>query len=193
MPTLLLLTTHAWALPGADATWTNLQAADPKIECTEVSGAPWCRSTGLVPLPIDQVANTLENMAKYQSLFASIVRIDVLAPDTMHVVLDYPWPLTDRDYVAKYTRGVSGEIRTYRWDPVVHPSAPETPEAVRLPKMAGEWRLEPVGNETRVTYTWQAEIAGSMPAGAYETARRKAGQEAIKDITNASISAARGG
>jgi hypothetical protein len=187
----ILFAGSAWALPGADATWTVLQDADPRVECTEVGGQPWCRSVGTVPVPIDQVANTLENMAKYQDLFESIVSIDVLAPDTMRVVLDYPSPLTDRDYVAKYTRSTEGPVRSYRWEPVSHPSAPASDSVVRLPRMAGEWRLEPAGSETKVTYTWQAEIAGSFPSWGYTTARKKAGQEALKDIAKASLAAAK--
>ncbi|MEQ1564696.1 MAG: hypothetical protein ABMA64_03575 [Myxococcota bacterium] len=186
---MILLPAVAFAMPGADASWTVLQSSNPRIECTTVGTEPWCRSSGSVAVPIDKVANTLEHMAEYQHLFSAITRIDVLAPDTMHIVLDYPFPLTDRDYVAKYTRSVEGEIRRYRWDPVVHPGAPETNDAVRLPRMAGEWRLEPAGAETKVTYLWQAEIAGSLPAGAYETARKTAGNEAIKDLGKAAAAA----
>jgi hypothetical protein len=151
----------AFALPGADAQWELLSGGPPKIECTTVAGEPWCRSAGVVPLPIDQVSTTLENMAAHQDLFDSIVKIDVVAPDTMHIVLDFPPIMSDRDYVAKYTRSTEGEARLYRWVSV--PGTPPVDGVVRLPKMAGEWRLEPSGANTRVTYTWHAEIAGDFP------------------------------
>lgn len=183
----------AWALPGAGASWTVLSDSNPRVECTEVSGEPWCRSIGTVALPIDQVSATLEDMAAHQALFESIVSIRVLAPDTMHIVLDYPAPMSDRDYVAKYSRSTEGTARLYRWSPVVHPDAPEVDGVVRLPKMAGEWRLEPDGSGTKVTYTWEAEIAGSFPAMLLNKARKIAGSEALKDIEKASSAAAKGG
>lgn len=189
---LFALTPVARALPGPDATWTVLSESGPRVECTETGGEPWCRSIGTVPLPIDQVAATLEDMAAHQALFDSIVSIEVLAPDTMHIILDYPALMSDRDYVARYSRAVDGEARMYRWVPVVHPAAPEVDGIVRLPRMAGEWRLDPAGTSTKVTYTWEAEIAGSFPSALLNKARKIAGGEALKDIEKAST-AARGG
>lgn len=193
LPLLSLLTAApARALPGPDATWTVLSESGPRVECTEVGAEPWCRSIGTVPLPIDQVAATLEDMAAHQALFDSIVSITVLEPDTMHIILDYPALMSDRDYVARYSRVVEGEARMYRWVPVVHPKAPEVDGIVRLPHMAGEWRLDPAGSATKVTYTWEAEIAGSFPSALLNKARKIAGSEALKDIEKAST-AAKGG
>lgn len=177
----------ALALPSESTQYTDvLQSADPRIECATVNEEPWCRSIGMVPLPISQVASTLERMTEHQDLFDAIVEIRVVAPDTMHITLDYPWPVWDRDYVAKYTRSNEGGVWRYRWEPVVHPAAPPVKGVVRLPRMAGEWKLESVGNQTRVTYLWQAEVTG-VPA---TQARKIAGNEAIKDITKASTAAA---
>jgi len=189
---LLLLPSLAFALPGSGVQWTVLSNGDPYIECAvDAAGEPWCRSTGLVKLPIDKVAATLEDMPKHQHLFENIARIDVLAPDTMHIVLDYPGFLSDRDYVATYTRSVSGDTRIYSWKPAATQPPPED-GIIRLPKMAGEWRLTPEGAGTRVTYLWHAEIAGSFPDMMLTTARKIAGQQALKDIRKASERAAAG-
>lgn len=190
---LMVFLGRALAMPGADATWEVLTDGPPHIECAVVSAETWCRSIGIVELPIAQVSSTLENMAAHQALFASIVSIKVVAPDTMHITLDYPFPLSDRDYVAKYTRTVNGDIQSYTWVPAQHPDAPPVDGVVRLPKMAGEWRLEPAGAHTKVTYTWEAEIAGQFPDALLPRARMKAGSEALKDIEKASIAAAKGG
>jgi hypothetical protein len=179
----------AWALPTSGATWTVLSGGDPYIECTEEAGEPWCRSTGLVALPVDKVADTLEHMAQHQALFESIVKIEVLEPDVMHIVLDFPVIMSDRDYVARYTPLTEGETRIYRWEPVTHAKAPETSDAVRLPKMAGEWRLSPKDGQTLVTYVWHAQIAGSFPEAMLGTARTKAGQQALADIRKAAKAA----
>lgn len=179
----------AWALPGASATWTVLSSGDPTIECTEDGGEPWCRSTGLVALPVEKVADTLEHMADHQALFDSIVKIDVLEPDVMHIVLDFPVIMSDRDYVARYTPSTEGDARIYRWESVVHAKAPEIDGIVRLPKMAGEWRLVPKDGQTLVTYLWHAQIAGSFPDAMLGAARTKAGQQALADIRKAAKAA----
>ena len=190
---LVWMVGSAHALPPADAVWEVLSDGPPTVSCTTVGTEPWCRSTGLVALPISQVAATLEDMPRYQNLFESIVSIKVVAPDTMNIVLDYPSPLSDRDYVAKYTRSTVGETRLYQWTSVQHPDAPPNDGVIRLPKMAGEWKLEPSGANTQVTYTWHAEIAGSFPNALLSRARIKAGGEALKDIEKASRAAANGG
>ena len=183
------LTSVAWALPGADASWTVLAKGDPYIECTESGGEPWCRSTGLVPLSVDKVARTREKMSDHQRLFESIVRIDVLEPSVMHVVLDFPFPMSDRDYVARYTPAAEGDARIYRWESVVHEGAPVVSGVVRLPKMAGEWRLVPQDGQTQVTYLWHAQIAGDFPDALLGQARQKAGQQALADIRKAAKAA----
>src|SRR5262245_7754492 len=95
------LMTAALALPPDGTAFPDvLQDADPRIECVTVGSEPWCRSIGMVPVSIEKVASTLENMAAHQALFESIVSIRQLSTDTMHITLDYPWPLWDRDYVA---------------------------------------------------------------------------------------------
>lgn len=182
---LVLLPSLALALPGPDVQWTVLSNGDPYIECTvDAAGEPWCRSTGTVALPIDLVAATLEDMPTHQHLFDNIERIDVLAPDTMHIVLDYPRLFSDRDYVATYTRSVVGTTRIYSWRPAATQPPPD-PGVVRLPKMAGEWRLTPAGASTKVTYLWQAEIAGDFPEMMLSLARKTAGQQALKDLRKA--------
>lgn len=175
----------AWALPGSDAVWTELSSSPVRIECAEVAGEPWCRSQGVVEAPIDRVASTLEDMANQGEIFASVLSIRMLAPDTVHVVLDFPNMLSDRDYVARYTQATDGTARLYRWVPVEHPEAPPQEGVVRLSKMAGEWRLEPDGGRTRVSYTWQADLSGSFPTWALSVARKRAGWEALHDLANA--------
>jgi len=121
-------------------------------------------------------------MSKHAHLFESVIRIDVLEDDILHIVLDYPSPLDDRDYVARYDYAQSGDVRTFRWESVRHPAAPEGTDVVRLPNFAGEWRFSPHERGTWVQYTWQAEINGSFPALGYKTAWKRAGHEALRDL-----------
>ena len=178
-----------WALgvvvaspPGDDATWKELRNDEVRVECTEVGEEPWCRSHGTVAAPIDTVAGTLENMASHQDKFEAVRSIRTLEPGTLHITLDYPGLLSDRDYVARYTPATEGDVRVYRWSPVVHQAAPPVDGVVRLAKFGGAWRLEPAGANTRVTYLWHADVGGGIPTWAYGIARKRAGYEALKDL-----------
>jgi len=182
---LTLLTTLAHAAPPLDSQWDRLTSRPVPVECTEVSDVPWCRSKGVVVgAAPDQVAEALEAMKEGANAFESVLSVRVIAPNVIHVVLDYPAPLADRDYVARYTHTTDGGSHTYSWASVANEGAPETDEAVRLPHFAGSWQLEPHAAGTLVTYTWNAEIAGSFPTFAYKMAWKKAGHEALKDLAH---------
>ncbi|MCB9687864.1 MAG: hypothetical protein H6738_18925 [Alphaproteobacteria bacterium] len=186
---LSVLPAFSSTFPGANATWSQLSGGDPLIECTTVGTEPWCRATGLVDAPLEQVTATLKDMAAHQALFDSIVRIDVVEPDTMHIVLDFPAPLSDRDYVAKYTVLTDGPTQVFHWESVLHEAAPPTSGVVRLPDMAGEWRLTAEAGKTRVVYLWEADVQGSLPAFTQNKARTIAGHKALEDIRKATAAA----
>lgn len=181
----MLFAGSAQALPGPDAAWQTLDTNPVQIACTEIDGEPWCRSEGLIDADAEAIRQTLEHMDQHQELFESVLSIRTLELGLLHVTLDFPGMLSDRDYVARYAYDTDGAAHLYRWTPAQHPDAPAVDGVVRLERMAGEWRLEPEGSQTRVTYTWQAELAGTFPAFAINTARKKAGHEALKDLANA--------
>jgi hypothetical protein len=176
----------AQAQPSPDAVWESMQTKPVVIECTAVAGVPWCRSTGLVGAPLDKVAASLENMDQSADVFEAVSSIRKLEADTFHITMDYPGLMSDRDYVAKYVRTEGeGGSRTYAWQAVVHAAAPQVAGVVRLVRMAGHWHLVPKGNATTVTYLWQADVGGSFPNWALPLARKKTGNEALKDISKA--------
>ena len=190
---LLFVSVHtALALPGDSAPWESLSSKPVMVECATVGDAPWCRSEGVIEAPVEQVVDALKNMRYNAGLFEAVLEIHVLSEDVLHVVLDYPAPLDDRDYVAKYAYSTEGDAHLFQWEPSSLAGAPGAAEAVRLPNFAGEWRLEARGAGTWVRYTWQAEINGKFPSFAYGQAWKKAGHEALKDLANtqkASLSA----
>jgi hypothetical protein len=175
----------ALAAPPDDATWEVLSTAPVHVECTVSGGEPWCRSRAIVKAPVNGVASALEGLGSRSETFTSVRSIAQVAPDTLHVVLDFPGMLADRDYVVRYTSSVDGQTRRYRWEPVEHPAAPPLDGVVRLSHMAGEWELGPDPDGTRVSYTWQADLGGSFPAWAEPIARRRAGFEVLRDLASA--------
>lgn len=181
---LLAASASAGTIPGDEFVWNRLTNKPVPVECATINSKPWCRSKGVVHAPIAQVADALKNMRSNAHLFESVLAINVLSEDTLHIVLDYPAPLDDRDYVAQYTYSSDGDAELFTWVPVHHAGAPTNTGAVRLPNFAGEWRLQPSGDHTLVQYTWQAEINGRFPSFAYNTAWKKAGHEALKDLAH---------
>ena len=175
------------ALPGPDASWETLLKSPVHVECTQTSGVPFCRSTALFEAEPATLFDTLNGMSDHVDKFESVLEVNRVADDTMHVVMDFPWPLADRDYVAKYTRNDLGDgALQLVWTPVSHDGAPESHARVRLTDFSGSWTITPKGDgKTEVVYLWHALYGGALPSGALNTARKKTGQESLKDLAGA--------
>lgn len=184
MPLLLAI---AFALPGADATWTTLSEKPVHVECTESEGQPFCRSTAVFEAEIGVLRQTLLSMDESSDKFDSIVSVDKLDEDVMRVVMDFPWPLADREYVAKYSREDREDGgMVLSWVHTEHPKAGDPGGNVRLTEFAGSWTLSPEADgRTRVEYLWHGEYGGALPDGGLNMARKKTGQESLKDLAKA--------
>lgn len=181
---LVLITAALAALPPANATWTLLQETPVRIECTQYQDKPYCRSTGVIATPVATASSVFAQLDKYVSKMGAIRLVQRLEPDVLHVIMDYPFPLSDRDYVARFTHQTEADgTEVYAWTPVTHPSAPETSDIVRLSWLDGQWRFKAEGSNTRVTYIWEADPGGGLPD--VSTVRKQAGTLAIQDMANA--------
>ncbi len=180
---LFLAVAHA-AVPGADAVWSPLQSSPVKIECTTVGTSPYCRSTGIISAPVETAVATFAALDQHVSKMGAIGKVARLEPDVLHVVMDYPFPLSDRDYVARFVKTVQEDGTTvFAWTPITHASAPEESGVVRLTWLDGEWRFAADGANTRVTYVWQSDPGGGLPD--VKAVRKQAGTLAVQDIANA--------
>jgi len=147
----------------ATADWEILVEGPTRVQCTRVEGMPWCEAMGVLELPFSVVEKRVTDLAHYPDTFLRIRSARVLAPDVVHVSLDMPYFLEDRDYVARFVRKEIGTTLEFSWGAVEHLRAP-VGDAVRLPLAAGSWRLEPLSpGQTRVTYTWMGELLGDFP------------------------------
>ena len=185
----VLMTVSALALPGDDAEWTTLLTKPVKVECTEdASGEPFCRSTAVFEADVAVLKDTLVSMDESQDKFDAIASVRKLDDDVMQVVMDFPWPLADREYVAKYSREDREDGgMVLSWVPADHPDAGDPGSNVRLAKFAGSWTVTPSGEgKTTVEYLWHGEYGGALPDGGLTIARKKTGQESLKDLAKAS-------
>ncbi len=180
---LPLLVTAAFALPPATATWSALATSPVQIECTDQGGRKFCRSTGVIGTPQATAVATFAKLDEHQDKMAKISRIVRLESDTLYVVMDYPGMLSDRSYVAKFSRRTEADgTEVFAWVPVAHAGAPED-NTVRLTWLEGEWRFQASGGNTRVTYVWDADPGGSLPDASI--VYKQAGRLAIEDMANA--------
>ena len=183
MITLLTLTAFA-ALPSASSTWSPLSTSPTVIECTTANGKPYCRSTAVISAPVATAIDAFAHLDQHVDLMASIKSVTRLEPDVLHVVMDYPFPVSDRDYVAKFSRRTDPDgTEVFAWVPIAHAAAPVDPSVVRLTELDGEWRFQAEGGDTRVTYVWESDPGGNLPDA--NAVRKQAGKLAITDIANA--------
>lgn len=181
---MLILISSILAMPPSSAQWTTIQSSPVRIECALEGEKPYCRSTGVIGVPVAQASETFAKLDEHVSKMGAIAAVNRLESDTLHVVMDYPFPLDDRDYVARFAHRTEADgTEVYGWVPVVHAGAPPTDGVVRLTWLDGEWRFAPAGGQTRVTYLWQADPGGNLPD--VKAVRTKAGTLAIQDIANA--------
>lgn len=179
-----LLASAAFALPSSAASWSLLTQGAVRIECTTDAGHAYCRSTGVIDAPLATAVATFSELDRYQSQMKQIASIQRLAPDVLHVVMDFPFPITDRDYVARFQQRTEADgTVVFAWHPVVDPRAPDDGRTVRLTAFDGEWRFAADGAGTRVTYLWEANPGGSLPD--VGVVRRQAGLAAVQDLANA--------
>lgn len=179
---MLSLLFSAQALPPADTVWLPLSSSPVRIECAEK--LPYCRSSAVVNTDLATAVRTFSELDQHQDRMGAISKVERLEGDVLHVVMDYPFPLSDRDYVARFTRRTDPDgTEVFAWTPVEHPRAPVSPEIVRLTWSEGEWSFKAEGGNTRVGYLWQSNPGGGIPdVGAVY---KRAGFLAIQDIASA--------
>lgn len=182
--TPILLT--ALTLPGPTAEWDTLSKSPSHVECTQAEPV-FCRSTAVFQASQEKLTDTLAHMTEHKDNFESIATLTELEPNLLHVVMDFPNPLADRDYVARYSQSKGDNGSTViSWQSVEHPGAPETEDRVRLSDFAGSWTLAGQADGTTVvTYLWHGSYGGALPSWALNTARKKTGSEALKDLAHA--------
>ncbi|HNC97292.1 MAG TPA: START domain-containing protein [Myxococcota bacterium] len=179
---MLMLILNGWAAPPATATWQVISESPVHIECAQ--GLPWCRSSGLVGVDQATAVRTFEQLDRYVEKMGAISVVDRLEADVLHVVMDYPFPFSDRDYVARFTRRTEADgTEVFAWTSTDHPKAPVDPAIVRLSWSEGEWSFKPEGGHTRVGYLWQSNPGGGIPD--VTAVYKQAGYLAIRDIATA--------
>ena len=156
------------------------------VDCVWLEGMPWCTATVQIDAPIASVEAVLSDFNGLPAVFPRIQSSTRLAENTIHVILEMPFPLAPRDYIARFTREMSGDEVRLSWTAAEHPAAPLSEDAVRLLHTAGSWTLRPLSDaQTEVCYYWNAELGGDVPNWALPRAWQMQGDEVLGRLRSA--------
>ncbi|MEE2752019.1 MAG: SRPBCC family protein [Myxococcota bacterium] len=171
-----------WGAPPAaleEAQWEVLSTKPVGVAWVELQEIPWCRAVYTIAKPIGELEGLVQDFEHYPQIFLRLNEVRVLEENVVYVKLDMPFPVANRDYVARFVREVVGEEIRFSWSAVEHKEAPLV-DAIRLGRAAGQWRLKPLdSNNTEVTYTWNGELLGDFPDWALTRAWETQGTEVM--------------
>ena len=166
--------------------WSIIQKKVIQIRWTDYEGYPICQTTSVLPFSMKSISSIIEDVENYPSVFKGIHKTNTLEKDIIHVMLDMPLFLSNRDYVIQYIKSKNQNTWEFTFNAVKHIDAPEKNNYVRLVNAAGQWKLIPKNkNETTVSYTWNGELLGDFPSFALERAWKTQGNEIIHWLNDA--------
>tara|TARA_B100001123_G_scaffold407934_1_gene500655 strand:+ start:203 stop:808 length:606 start_codon:yes stop_codon:yes gene_type:complete len=144
----------------------------------------WARTISTIPYSIDKISKMIEDLENYYQIFDRVKSSDVISDDIVHIRIDMPFPLSDRDYIVQYEIDIQSDYKSYKFQAVKDTEIPVNGDCIRLVNAAGEWYLKAVdGTSTKVVYTWNGELAGDFPNWALTRAWGKQGNEMIEWLT----------
>tara|TARA_Y100000590_G_C15546352_1_gene949139 strand:+ start:238 stop:819 length:582 start_codon:yes stop_codon:yes gene_type:complete len=180
---LLFISVALSSIPTLDYNeWISLQKGDISIAYTE-KDYTWCFSMSIFDNKMEDLLNIIEDVENYHQIFDSIVKSTRDKNDIVHIMVDYPIPLSDRDYVVKFDKISKPQEIIYRFHSATNFVIPEDKNYIRLNNAAGEWRLKDMNNDkTLVSYTWNGELKGSAPMWILKKAWIRQGNEIMINL-----------
>jgi hypothetical protein len=163
--------------------WNVLQGEDYKIWVgwLEAPDIDWCRTISTLPYSIDKISRMIEDLENYYQVFDRVKSSDVITGDIVHIRIDMPFPISDRDYIVRYEIEKNDNYMSYKFGAVKDTAIPLNDDSIRLANAAGEWYLKWIDDSsTEVTYTWNGELAGDFPNWALTKAWTKQGNEMLE-------------
>lgn len=166
--------------------WNIIQKNKIEIKWTTYNGYPMCQTSSVLPFSIESISSIIEDVKNYPRVFRRIHKTNILEKNIIHVMLDMPFLLADRDYVIKYEKSKIQNEWEFTFKAVQHKNAPLDKGYIRLINAAGKWKLISMDDkQTSVSYIWNGELLGDFPNFALERAWKTQGNEIIHWINDA--------
>ena len=141
-------------------------------------GRPWCISEVVLPFNKKMIISSLKSFENYSNIFKRISTCKIVSDNVVHIRLDMPYFISDRDYIVEYTMIEQKGKTIFAFDSGSHGSKPLLEKSIRLPNASGAWVLEFISeSSTKVSYIWNGELLGDFPDWALENAWKTQGQE----------------
>lgn len=141
--------------------WTYQDPKNPVLSYTSETtfDVPIERIVALV-LDVQNTPKWVPNVAKAEILS----RDDKKGEFTLYMVLDFPFPLKDRDVVVKGKISKDARGNIFIKNKAITSNKPSHPDYVRLKNYQGDWSFQKLAsNKTKVTTTGFADPEGSIP------------------------------
>ena len=162
--------------------WEVIQNENIWIAYTQTDFT-WCKSRSTFNNSLEEILAVVEDVENYYIIFDSIVSSSRNKDDIIHIMVDYPIPLSDRDYVVKFQKILEDQTSIYRFHSDPNFDVPINEDYFRLSNAAGEWRLIELKNgNIEVSYTWNGELKGMLPLWIYKRAWLKQGNEIMINL-----------
>ena len=166
---LLLPCSLAWA---TDSPWALEQdEGSIQIYTRPVAGSPFLevKATALIHAPIAHVAAVMgdgEGCSEWRAMCKSseVLGTATDTERTIYMVLDMPWPVSDRDMVIHSVIDIDRANKTVSVQ--LEPASSEYPEKdyVRA-TTAGQYQIKALGEElSELTYIMHADLGGNLSA-----------------------------
>lgn len=121
-------------------------------------------------VPIERAVALIVDVERTPQWVPYMGKVKLLSRDekkgefTLYMVLDFPFPLKDRDVVVqgKMTKSSDGIIRIV--NRAMKTDYPLQPNSIRLTDYEGDWQFQKLGaNKVKVTTSGYADPAGTIP------------------------------
>ena len=121
-------------------------------------------------MPIERAVALVLDVQNTPKWVPNVARAEVLSRDdkkgefTLYMVLDFPFPLKDRDMVVKGKMFKDANGTIIIKNKAIASGKPLNPNYIRLKNYEGDWVFQKIaGNKTKVTTTGFADPEGSIP------------------------------
>mgnify|MGYP001200040264 FL=1 len=165
--------------------WNKLQDHPVIIEWCMLENFMISKAEKILNHDIHEIAQKIQDLESYPIIFKRVTKASRLGDNSIHIILDMPFPFEGRDYIIEYDTIEKPGYWMFSYSSVKK-NFPLEKGHVRLPNAAGVWVLHQLSkHRTKVVYAWNGELLGNFPDFGLERAWVTQGTEVINWLDEA--------